>query len=431
MFGADLRARWRVTFTPARLNQLWYVPLLSSSMALMLIRTLVAARLLDVDGFAKFSGALLISNTFCMLNCLGLLQLLQRELPIQIVRHREVAGQKLIAQCLLVASGCAILGLLAGLAGFSVAGVGPALFAIGIFHGLSQQVFLVATVESRSRGEPFRFAQQNFARSVGVLTLSASVAMTTRSANWTLMAEAVLGLILTQFALRSAWARSALASRTIYLLALRHLKALSWASALSLMAVTMISFVVLNADRWIAAQLLVRRAFAEYAFAWTILLVSQASQAVINASVYPLLARRFAGVGTMAAYRVATYASLTLLSVTAIFAMPAYWAISAAIRHWFPTYSDARALLPIFMFVAVLRLSDFWSSFLLITRLERRLLLINLSSGVIAAAIWLVWVGARIHTGLDTQDVAALAALLTTIGYIGTAASAWRARRGG
>src|SRR6202047_3435213 len=124
MPGTDLRTGWRAALATGRLGQLWYVPLLSSAMALMLIRTLVAARILDVNGFAKFSGALLVSSTFCMLHCLGLLQLLQRELPIQIVRHREVAGQKLIAQCLLVASGCAILGLLAGLAGFSVAGVG-------------------------------------------------------------------------------------------------------------------------------------------------------------------------------------------------------------------------------------------------------------------------------------------------------------------
>jgi O-antigen/teichoic acid export membrane protein len=413
------------SLTASRLAQLWYVPLLGTAMILMLLRTLVLARILDVDGFAKFSGALLVSGTFCMLNCLGLLQLLQRELPIQLVRGRDTAGHILLAQCVIVAAGCAVLGVAAALAGVSAAGLSPTLFGIAVIHGCSQEVFLVATVESRSRGQPLQFARQNFVRSISILTLGSLVAVATRSAMWTLTTEAALSFGLTHQALRMVWARSVAPPGAIYGLAFRRLGQLSWSSATSLMVVTMVGFVVLNADRWVAAQFLTPSVFAKYAFAWTVLLVAQASQAIINTSIYPLLARRFAGSGPGAAYRVCSYASLGLLVGGAILALPAFLLIDAAIVRWFPAYDGARTLLPIFFGIAVLRVSDFWSSFLIITRRERTLIAINLAAAIVAAAVWFLWLGFSMHP-MGLRDVAVLAALLTGSAYAGSALGALR-----
>ena len=59
----DLRA----FLSPRRLRQLWYAPVLTLAMGLLLMRNLVMARLLDVPGFAEFSAGLLVSSTFCML----------------------------------------------------------------------------------------------------------------------------------------------------------------------------------------------------------------------------------------------------------------------------------------------------------------------------------------------------------------------------
>lgn len=149
-----------IALSPHRLRQLWYAPVLGLAMGLMMVRTLVMAKLLSVPSFAQYSGGLLVSSTFCMLGCLGLQSLLQREMPVQIVWHRERAAVVLLMQCLIVTTGCAIIGLLLVAAGFSVAGLTSNFLAIGIFHGLSQQVFLIATVESRSRGESLYFARQ-------------------------------------------------------------------------------------------------------------------------------------------------------------------------------------------------------------------------------------------------------------------------------
>src|SRR5450759_2430383 len=133
------------TLTRHRLRQLWYVPLLSFAMGLMMVRILVMAKILDVPSFAQYSAGLLASSTFCMLGCFGLYPLLQRELPMQIVRHREQMGAVLLVQCLLVATACAVVGILLAAVGVSVMGLSPFLLAIGVLHGLSQQVFLSVT----------------------------------------------------------------------------------------------------------------------------------------------------------------------------------------------------------------------------------------------------------------------------------------------
>ncbi|HVZ37581.1 MAG TPA: hypothetical protein VG963_34405, partial [Polyangiaceae bacterium] len=61
-------------------------------MALMLARTLVIARLLEVRDFGEFSAGLLVSNMLGMLGCVGAYPLLQRDLPVLMARHRARRG---------------------------------------------------------------------------------------------------------------------------------------------------------------------------------------------------------------------------------------------------------------------------------------------------------------------------------------------------
>ena len=97
----------------------------------------------------------------------------------------------------IVTTGCAIIGLLLVAAGFSVAGLTSNFLAIGIFHGLSQQVFLIATVESRSRGESLYFARQNLERAGIALAISCGIGALFESAAAVLLAEAMVSYLLT------------------------------------------------------------------------------------------------------------------------------------------------------------------------------------------------------------------------------------------
>lgn len=398
-------------------------------MGLVLARTLVMARLLDISGFAQFSGGLLVSSTFTMLGCLGLQSLLQRDMPVQIVRGRELAAAVLAMQCLLVALLCALAGLGVPLAGFEIGGIEASMVGVGVVHGLSQQVFVIATVESRSRGQPVAFAWQTFFRAAMALAASSLIAWIWHSAQAALLAEAVLSMMLTSALLRKMWRRLRLQPGLIFQLAWTRMGQLPWGSAMALLAVTVVAFLFLNLDRWVAAQLLRPSAFAQYAFAWTILMVAQSLQSVINAAVFPMLARRFAASGRPAAFRLAAKASMGLLLACAVLAWPGYLALEAVVARWFPAYAEATTLLSVFVIVAVLRLSDFWSSYAVIVGSEKRLLGLNGVVGLAVVWFWSQSQAADLGSKLDMAGVARLAWMLTVAGYATSGAAAWSARK--
>lgn len=421
--------KFSTAVTPQRLRQLWYVPLLGLAMGLILVRTLVMAKLLDIPSFAQFSGGLLVSSTFSMLGGLGLYYLLQREMPVQIIRGRERAAASLLMQSLFAATACALTGLVLVAAGVAFGGLGPSILAIGIIHGLSQQVFLTATVESRSRGLPLTFSLQMLVRAVIVLAVSMGVGILLQSAGAVLMAEAIVSLLLTNKILKGVWKRARVGAALVFRLAVRRMRRVRWSSAMMLLAVGSMGFLLMNIDRWAAVRLLQPIDFAYYAFAWMVLMVAQSMQAVINASVYPMLARRFASTGRAASFRIAAGASIGLLLACAITFWPAYWLMNAVVMRWFPAYAESRSIFGLFMMVAALRLSDFWSSHLLIVGQERRLLLVNFTTGTIVFAGWFYLFASGVNGSVEIRVLAWLAVALALTSYLATAVTAWAARK--
>ncbi|MEX6502161.1 lipopolysaccharide biosynthesis protein [Pseudomonas zhanjiangensis] len=410
-------------------QRLWYVPVLASAMGLMMLRPLLMARLLDVQGFAQYSAGLLVSSSFCMLGCLGLQALLQREMPVQLVRRRELAAAMLLMQCLIVALVCASVGVLLSASGVHFAGMSHGLLALSVLHGLSQQVFLLATVESRSRGQPLHFAKQNFQRAGLVLLAGVAAARWFDAAAPVLLAETVFSLLISWRILWNAWQRLRMGLPALVRLAVRRLGRLSWSSALALLGVMVVGFSLINMDRWIAASLLPASDFAQYAFAWILLLIAQSTQSLINASVYPALARRFARDGQAASFRFATQIGSLLLLGGAVLAWPAWWLARAAVERWFPDYLVGADLLKIFLLVAILRVADFWSSHLIIIGQERRLLIINLLVAVLVGAVWLVFVEPWTPGWLSLNNLAALAVSFAAANYLAVFITAYSSGR--
>jgi hypothetical protein len=99
------------------------------------------------------------------------------------------------------------------------------------------------------------------------------------------------------------------------------------------------------------------------------------------------------------------------------------------IARWYPQYAEAVGLIPLMLFVGVLRVSDFWSSHLLIAGYERRLLALNGATVVCASLVWLAWTTPWKHAPTSLWDIGLLAALLSLFGYLATAGAAWRVRR--
>lgn len=421
---------WAATWmTPRRLRQLWYVPLLVLAMGLMLARLLAVARVLDLTGFAAFSGGLLVSGTFCMLGCLGLQALLQREWPMQLVRGRERHGPIRAAQCSLVALTCAVTGLIVAVSGVSPGGMTPGLLAVGALHGLSQQFFLVATVESRSRGDMLRFSLQNLVRAIVAMVASVLVAWSTGSAILALAADALLSMALSVRFFAVSLALAGQQASAIYALAWRRLRAVPWRSALQLSGVIAVGFALLNADRWVASSQFSATGFAQYAFAWTVLSTAQSAQGVINAAVYPMLSRRFGSAGREETFALCLKVSLAVMVIGGVLAFPLVWGLAWSIRRWYAPYADAIVVLPIFLAVAVLRASDFWSSFMLISGFEGRLLRLNLVAALLGSLIWVVGIQLGAGPSESLTQVAWLAAALTICNHAFVGWAAWMERR--
>lgn len=420
--------KFRFSHPAKHLRRLWYMPILGLAMALMLVRTLVMAKLLTVENFAEFNVGLLISSTFGMLGALGLQYLLQRDMPVQIFHGRERAAAILLMQNLFVTLMCFLAVLTLVTSGLLSVGFSARLLSIGVLHGLSQQMFLLATIESRSRGRPLLFANQNLVRASIALTASISMALWLETAEAALIAEAIVSLLLAHNVLRGVWQRANVKVPALCRLALRRLKQVPWSTAMALLAVSFAGFFLLNADRWIAAYWLPPVAFAQYSFGWILLMIAQSLQVVINASVFPALARRYAGFGSYASFRMAAKLSFGLLFACAIVSWPIYWVLDMVVVRWFPTYSDVRQVLGAFLLVAILRISDFWTSHLVIIGREKRLLAMNLAVGTLGCASWFYFFEPDSGGFVEIGDVVWLAVILAVSGYLSGFSNAWAVR---
>lgn len=233
---------WRPFFRGRRGRQLWYMPILGMAMAMMMARLLVMAHLMEIEEFGQFNAGLLLSTTFCMLGCLGIQSVLQRDMPVMFLRQRRRAAVVLLLQALMIACGCALLAIAICVPAFMAAGFSPTLTLIGILHGLSQQAFLIATVESRSLGDPLRYARQNFWRATTLILGGSAVADGTYSALHVLAIEAVLTLAFASAIVRRACGDIRPTIMALIRLASRRLPGLPWRSALVLLLVSTIGF---------------------------------------------------------------------------------------------------------------------------------------------------------------------------------------------
>lgn len=398
-------------------------------MALMMVRTFIMAGLLGVRSFADFSGAILVSSSFSMLGCLGLQLTLQREWPANIWRGQELRGLVRAAQCNLVTCVCAVTLTTAVLCGASFRAFSPVLLVAGILHGCAQQVFAIATVESRSRGNALRYSLQNLLRALALVTAGSGVALWTGSAIEIVVAESLLTLVMSVALLQRSATYTRLNARQLHCLAVRMIPRAPWRAAMMLLAITGLAFFLVNVDRWVAAAALSTSEFAAYSFAWTVPMLAQSAQQILNTSIFPTMARRFASGEARAAFRLCNTSSLLVLIGGAICSMPAFVVLRHCVYAWYPKYATAVVIIPIFMTVAVLRVSEFWTSFLIAVNRERLLMFANIGVGIAGLALWGLWIHAGTARGLRVPDVAVLALILSAMNYMTTMGCAWKARR--
>lgn len=184
-------------------------------------------------------------------------------------------------------------------------------------------------------------------------------------------------------------------------------------ASLSLLATNTVSFVLSNIDRWWAAEQLAPSEFGTYAFAWTMIMIAQSLQVVVNASAFPALARRFANGPAAGAYQLASRLSWSSLAIGVLAIIPTFAGVTWLVESIYPAYTPALVALPYFLIVAVLKVSDYWSAYLVIIGREKTLLFINTAMLLVIVSGW------RIGTSqMDIQAFALLSAALALSGWV-------------
>lgn len=392
-----------------------YTPLLGVAAAVSFGKLIVYAKLVTVAQFGALGQMLLVSAAFGMGASLGLQSVASRDVPALFARGLERRGVRLLVQAIAVASWIALLTLLGAAAGLSLFDLTAEELMLGVVHGWAQLAFLTLAFESRSRLELMRYARDMAARNAAIAVLGAVVAGFGFGARGVVLAEIAGTLAFCIVIGRSVLARARVGSRWLRHALAVHRSRLPWRAALLMCAGTLVMFASFNVDRWIAAETLPRDVFGLYAFGWLVLLAAQSVQGLLNSGLLPLLSRRRAVALEASAYRLTALISAALLVGGLSAVVPTASMLAWTVEHWLPQYAEARPLWLPLLLAAVFRVSDFWSSLLLVVEREGGLLAAQSAAVATACLGYLAWlaVGAGGPTPVSLAWLAVAAAALS------------------
>jgi O-antigen/teichoic acid export membrane protein len=394
MIAAQQRLPQVARFVERALRFFSYMPLLALSAVVSLAKLVIYARLVSADEYGAISQIFLVGNTFGIVGSLGFYLLGLRELPGLHVRRREFAMAVLLTQSIVVSAASAVVAALllipsseTGLLSMKIGGAGV---AVGLFYGWTQLCFQIATTDARSRLEMTRYSADVALRSIVTTAAGVIVILFGRHANIVALAESVVTLAMFLWVGAGIIAQGKIAAVALVRKAVRRLKLAAWRSAIVLMLGSLLSFLTSAADRWLAAATLDLQQFGFYAFAWTSIAAAQTFQFLINASLFPLIGRRYWEKSAKDAFRLTAALSLGLVALGALAAATLAPFVGLIVARLFPHQAGAVPLIEPLLIAAVLRVADFWSSFLLVVR--RETLLLNLQIVALAAAGLAFWV---------------------------------------
>jgi O-antigen/teichoic acid export membrane protein len=408
-----------------------YVPLLALSAIVSLAKLMIYARLVSADEYGAISQMFLIGNTFGIVGSLGFYLLGLRELPGLHVRRREFAMAMLLTQSVVVSTATTLAaGLIlmpfveSGAPSTKIGGLGV---AVGLFYAWTQLCFQIATTDSRSRLEMTRYSADLAFRSVVTTAAGVVVILLGRHARVVVFAESIVTLAAFLWVGAGIVGRAKMTAWTLIRKATRRLKVAAWRPALILMLGSLLSFLTSAADRWLAATSLDLQQFGYYAFAWTSIAAAQTFQFLINASLFPLIGRRYWAKSARDAFRLTAALSLGLAGGGALAAAASAPFVGMVVARFFPHQAGAVALIEPLLIAAVLRVADFWSSFLLVVRRETLLLKLQIA---VLAVVGLAFAVATLASGRPptAMSLAWLAVGLAAANFVLCGGAAWAYR---
>lgn len=343
-----------------------YAPILGFAAMLGLVRIGIYAKLLDVAEFGLLSKALLISGFFCVVGSFGFQILAQRDLPTVFAHHRYRFGLVILGKAGMITSVAALLLCFLPLLHFFPLQVSALVFLIAVLHGWALQSFMLLVLDSRSRLEMIPYSMHILSRTVFSLVLASVVALLGGGGIGILLAEVLVTVIQAGRIMQKLLFAAHFSWDVFLRLCKKGFSQKEWSVAGILLLGTTLAFLSGSADRWIAADALSAKQFGLYSFSWIPLVAAMSIQSLLNAGLFPLIAQRRVAGSDRKALRVTAMVSIGLLLFSFAAAFLANYLIAWIISKWYGQYTDALPLFLPLLLAAAFRVSDFWSSYLII-----------------------------------------------------------------
>lgn len=353
-----------------------YTPLLGLAAFLSLIRITIYSRLLSVGDFGLLSKLLLISSLFGTAGSLGFQLMAQRDLPALFAEGRYRSGLVALCKAITVTTISAVLVSAFSLLNIPILSVSGFLLCCSIVHGWSQQVFMLAVIDTRSRLEMMRYAKQVLLKTLAASVVAATIAALGGGPIGIIFAELLVTLLLS-IRLITAITKN-IAKRLLWEISVRSFKRSDFSTALTLFSSTLLMFFSANIDRWLAADRLKHDDFGLYAFAWISLTAALSFQALLNAGIFPLISRKRKEGHAKAAFRTTASISIATLLAGTVIASMVYVFAQWFLLNKYQRYALALPLIMPLLLAAVLRLADFWSSYLIVMHRQNLLMKIQI-----------------------------------------------------
>lgn len=351
-------------------------------MGLMMARLLVMARILSIEEYGLYSLGLLVSGSFSMLSCLGLQLVLQRDSPYFLAKGLERRAAILTIQACIIALLLLLIFLIVALFSALYYRIETIVF-IGLLHGFSQQIFIISTVDNRSRGNVLQYSKNNLWRAFFVLGVSCIIGLTCNSSGIILLADAVLTIFFSYIFFKSSYKNNAYIKACIRA-GFNSLKGVKWSVCSIFFINSLIGFSLLNADRWTASILLTVDNFSIYSFAGIIFVFGTSAHALINTSIFPYLSKKNTHLGSKAIFVEVLKLTVILLIGYSLVSIPFLLMRKEIIEDYFNKYQIVIDVIPIFILISIIRASDFWFTYLMIIGKESTIFYISFITALLS-----------------------------------------------
>lgn len=373
------------------IKHLSYTPILGITAFIGLTRMGIYARLLNVEDFGVISKLFLVSSFFAVGGSFGFYLIAQRDLPGMYVKGQYKKGVLTLGKVGFITSLMALGFSLLPITTFKPLGINPFFFSIAIFHGWCQQIYLLAVTDIRCRLEMRRYSFELLIRTIVALAGATLVAYLGGGVLGIVAVEAIINLMLTLKLIQDLIKSTKLSVPVFFKISMKGFKKEEWKVSFILLIGTLLIFISTSVDRWLAADHLTIVEFGSYSFAWISVSIALSVQALLNAGLFPLIAHKRTAVSNAAALRMSAFISIGLLALGLLGSyfvnLIALWAIPI----WYVKYTLALPLLPILLAAAAFRVSNFWSSYLIIAHKQNAMLVTQIVMiSTLALSIWLL-----------------------------------------